>query len=212
MNVPAGRPRDASVEARVVKATIDTIHEVGLSGLSIDGIAARAGVGKATIYRRWASKDELLVDAVVGVATAGGAPDTGDIRSDLIAFVTEMRALMCDSRVWAVFPWLAGEIAGSTPLGKRYADAVIAPTREQIATVVQRGIDRGELRDDLDVGIAVDMIIGTVVIKRLSGGFQDAPRSWQGQFVDTLLHGWDAGIGSVGVPSSPRKGTPNTPS
>jgi len=193
MNPPVGRPRDASVDAKVVEATLDTIHEAGLAGLSIEGIAARAGVGKATIYRRWASREELLVDVIASVAAAAGVPDTGDVRSDLVAVVTEMRAFMSDSRAGDVLPWLAGEIAGRTRLGTRYWEAVIAPKHAMIATVIERGIERGELRADLDVGMAVDLIIGPVVIKRLGQGFEDASRSWEERFVDMLLSGWNAG-------------------
>jgi AcrR family transcriptional regulator len=79
MAAPVGRPRDQTVEGKVVASTFDLLNEEGLGGLSVEGIAARAGVSKATIYRRWDSKEELLVDAFACVAEEVTIPDSVDI-------------------------------------------------------------------------------------------------------------------------------------
>jgi AcrR family transcriptional regulator len=192
VKLSVGRPRDASIDGRVIEAALDLIQDAGLVGLSVDGIAARAGVSKATIYRRWDSKDELVVDAIASLAETAGFQDSGDVRVDLVTAVSELREFVCDTRAGEVFPWLAGEISGRTPLGARYATAVMVPKRALIADILARAVERGELRSDLDVGIAVDVVIGPVIVKRLSGEFEDTPVSWVEDLVDTILSGWSS--------------------
>ncbi|MCZ7532633.1 MAG: TetR/AcrR family transcriptional regulator [Acidimicrobiia bacterium] len=190
MNATKGRPRDASVDTKVIEATFDTIHETGLVGLSVDGIAARAGVSKAAIYRRWRSKEELIVDAIASVVDAAHVPHSGDTRTDLVTAVTHLSTFMCDSRAGVVLPWLAGEIAGQTTLGEWYTAVVMAPKRAAIVVIIERGVEQGELRPDLDVGTAVDMVIGPLLAKRLGGHLRDAPPSWIEELVEALLRGW----------------------
>ncbi|MFZ0013984.1 MAG: TetR/AcrR family transcriptional regulator [Acidimicrobiia bacterium] len=190
MAAPVGRPRDQTVEAKVVASTFDLLNEEGLGGLSVEGIATRAGVSKATIYRRWDSKEELLVDAFACVVEEVTVPDSGDIREDLVAAVRAMWGFVCDSRAGEVFPWLVGEIASGSQIGRRYAAAVIRPRREMLSGLIGRAVQRGDLRADLDVDLAVDMITGAVVIRRMLGQFDQTPQSWPESLVDTLLAGW----------------------
>ncbi len=82
-----GRPRDAGADEAILSATVDALAEGGISGLSMDEIARRAGVGKATIYRRWASKEALVLDAL-GTKPLLPTPDTGSLRNDLLAYAT----------------------------------------------------------------------------------------------------------------------------
>lgn len=182
-----GRPRDESIEHRVLDAALELLQNDGLSGLSIDGIAARAGVSKATIYRRWHSKETLLVDAVARVVDAIKIPDTDDIRHDLIAAIEAMCDFVSDTRAGEVFPWLVGEIASGSEIGNRYASSVIIPRREVLAGLLTRAIERGELRSDLDVATAIDMLLGPVIVRRIAGILSDSPEKWPQMIVDTLL-------------------------
>jgi AcrR family transcriptional regulator len=187
-----GRPRDPSVEGRVVKSTLDVIGEQGLTGLTIDDIAKRAGVSKATIYRRWNSKDELVVDAIATLSGTGSTPSTGDVRRDLTAFVTDLARFFTDSRAGEAFPWLAGEVASQSPIGVRYAAVAMAPERNIVSAIIVEGIERGDLRQDLDVAMAVDIIVGPVLAKRFAGTLADAPETWPETLVGSLLAGWSA--------------------
>lgn len=190
MTPPTGRPRDASIDVKVIGCALDMLNECGLGGMSVEGIAARAGVSKASIYRRWDSKDELVVDAVASLIEETDLPDTGDIRTDLRATVAGMRGFVCDSRAGEVLPWMAGEIARQSAVGRRYRTSVVEAKRTKVAHLVSRAVERGELRSDLDVDTAVDMILGPVIMRRLIGSLDGTPESWTDDFVDALLHGW----------------------
>jgi len=190
VNKPAGRPRDGSVDGKVIEAALDAINEDGLAGLSVDAIAARAGVSKATIYRRWASKDELVVDAVASLAEAVGEETTGNTRADLIKVVNDFRRFLSDSRAGEVFPWLAGEIASRSALGLRYAATVMVPKRATVAEIIRGGVERGDLRANLAIDTAIDMTIGPVLARRLLGSLEGSSDSWAEDVVDTLLSGW----------------------
>jgi AcrR family transcriptional regulator len=187
---PAGRPRDPSVDERVIESTLDAINEGGLAGLTIDDIAARAGVSKTTIYRRWDSKDALVVDAVASLSGVVGSVTTGGLRADLVTVARDLRQFFSDTSAGEVLPWLAGEIARRSDVGERYSVAVMVPKRALVSGIISRGIERGELRHDLDVSTAVDLIIGPVLARRLIGSLAESPESWPETLIDSLLTGW----------------------
>src|ERR671929_1968498 len=86
-----GRPRDPALDARILEAAVALIAEVGYDGATVEGIAERAGVGKPTIYRRWAGKAEIVAEAIRARKGAGGPADTGSLRGDLRALVDDVR-------------------------------------------------------------------------------------------------------------------------
>jgi AcrR family transcriptional regulator len=187
-----GRPRDTSVDRKVIDATLEILNSDGLGGLSIEGIASRAGVGKTTIYRRWDSKEELLVDAIATMVHEVEVPDSGDIRGDLITAISGMHRFVSDTRAGEVFPWLVGEIASGSELGLRYAASVIGPRRVMMAQLITHAIERGDLSNDLDVDLAIDMLTGPVIIRRMMGRLEESADGWASSLVDTLLGGWSA--------------------
>ncbi|HLF43580.1 MAG TPA: TetR/AcrR family transcriptional regulator [Acidimicrobiia bacterium] len=190
-----GRPRDVSVEAAVVQAMLAVLDEVGLGALSMDVVAARAGVGKATIYRRWSSKEEMVIDAIASLVASVEVPVTDDIRTDLITLLARLRAFMNDARGGSIFPWLVGEVASGTDVGRHYANAVILPRRALIAQVVRRAMEVGTLRPDLDVQLAVDMITGPVILLKIMQPLRGVDEGWEEELVDALLQGWQAKTG-----------------
>ena len=191
MNRTVGRPRDTSVDIKVVDATLEILNSDGLGGLSIEGVASRAGVSKATIYRRWDSKEDLLVDAIATLVHEVEVPDSGDIRGDLTTAMAGMTRFVTDTRAGEVFPWLVGEIASESEIGLRYAVSVIGPRRSMIADLIAHAVERGDLRDDLDIDLAVDMLTGPVLIRRMLGRLADSPDAWAGRLVTQLLEGWE---------------------
>ena len=188
-----GRPRDESVDRRIIKATLESLNEEGMAGLSIEGIASKAGASKATIYRRWDSKEELVVDAVADLVEAIEIPDTGDLRADLLITVEGLLTFVSDSRAGEVFPWLVGEVAAGTPVGIRYATDVVLPRRQMVADVLKHAVQRGDLRADLDIEVSVDMLIGPIIMRKITGLLRLAPESWFESLVDSLIAGWSSG-------------------
>ncbi|MDH3463360.1 MAG: TetR/AcrR family transcriptional regulator, partial [Acidimicrobiia bacterium] len=180
-----GRPRDAAVGERVLDAALEVLKDEGFAGLTIEAIADRAGVSKATMYRRWDSKETLLVDAVARAVEAVEIEDTGDIRHDLTAAVRGMCSFVSDTRAGEVFPWLVGEIANGSEIGTRYAAAVIVPRRRMLGELLRAAIERGDLREDIDVATAVDMVMGPVIMRRIAGLLEGSGESWAETVVDS---------------------------
>ena len=185
-----GRPRDASVDGAIIQAALEMLDEVGLQAVSMDGVAARAGVGKATIYRRWGSREDLLIDAVASLVAAIEVPESDDIRADLVTLLVRLRTFMSEMKGGSVFPWLIGEVAAGTEVGRHYAEAVILPRRAMIAQVISRAIQNGSLRPDLDVQLAVDMISGPALLRKMMAPVRGVDEGWEEKLVDALLDGW----------------------
>jgi AcrR family transcriptional regulator len=194
-----GRPRDASVDAAITRAVLEVLDEVGLNAMSMDAVAARAGVGKATIYRRWNSKEDLVVDVMASLVAAVEVPETDDIRTDLITLLVRLRIFMSDVKAGSIFPWLVGEVAAGTEVGRHYANAVIIPRRAMIAQVIGHAIEIGSLRRDLDVQLAVDMITGPAILRKMIAPVQGVDERWEERLVDALLEGWRATPGETNV-------------
>jgi AcrR family transcriptional regulator len=186
-----GRPRDETIDEEIVSSLFELIEEVGLGAVTIDAIAERAGVGKATIYRRWQSKEDLIVDAVAGLINVPELDESSDIRQVLLSGLQGIHSFMSESTAGLVFPWLVGEVARGSEVGKRYSEAVIAPRRAAVAAQIEGAVKRGELRADLDVELAVDMFTGPVIIRKMIMGRQAVTADrWAENLVEYLLHGW----------------------
>jgi AcrR family transcriptional regulator len=158
-----GRPRDAQAEQAILQTTIAILSEVGFNQLTIEAVAARAGVGKPTIYRRWPSKAELVLDAIERLAAPFPTADTGDPLTDLRQVVPELLVRLTSSPVARATLALAGDAEMLGRLGERY----LRPRREATADILRRGIASGELRADIDVEMAIDMMVGALIYRWL---------------------------------------------
>jgi AcrR family transcriptional regulator len=188
-----GRPRSATAHAAILDTALALFVKQGFDGMSMEAVAANAGVGKATIYRRWPAKEDLVVDAVARVFTEAGRPDTGTVRQDLIESVRELHTLMSSSLTGKVFPRMANEIAGRSPLGRLYAERIIGPRRAVFQEELRRGIQRGELAETTDVELAIDQLVGTLVLRKLTGRLQRSDSALAERAVGTLLRGISGG-------------------
>jgi AcrR family transcriptional regulator len=165
----AGRPRDARTDAAILSATLDLFSEVGFEGMSIEAVAARAGVGKTTIYRRWPSKEAIVV-AAVGTSLSGTEPavDTGSVAGDLAAMAKRAHCFLARTLSGQVLPQMMCHVAADTALGRLYAEQVLEPKRRRLIETLERGRARGELRQDLDLAVAADSILALLVFLRLT--------------------------------------------
>src|SRR5262245_15290262 len=164
-----GRPRSAAAHEAMRHAALALFIEQGVEGMSIEAVAAKARVGKASIYRRWRTKEELVIDAVIEVFADASLPDTGNLRDDLVQSTRELQALMSSSPTGEVFPRMAVEVARRTPLGRLYGQQVIGPRRRLFGETFRQGIARGELPRTIDVELAIDHLVGTLLLRRLTG-------------------------------------------
>ena len=182
-----GRPRDAQAERAILQATVELLSEVGFNQLSIEAVAARAGVGKPTIYRRWPSKPELVLDAVERLAPPFPTADTGDPLTDLRQIVPELIVGLTSSPVARATIALAGDAEMTRRLGEQY----LWPRRAGIAAILHRAIAAGELRADVDVEMAIDLMLGASVYRWLVTA-QPVDADTARRVVDTVWEGMRA--------------------
>jgi AcrR family transcriptional regulator len=169
------RPRSLRVDRAIRDATLELFAEGGFDGMSVDAVAARAGVGKAAIYRRWPTKADMVLAAITDAFDEPVAPDTGTVRGDLLRCAEDLHRLMTGAVTGGVFPPMSAELARGSRLGRAYAQHVVGPRRELFAVALRRGIERGELPVGLDVELAVDVLVGTLLIRRLTSRLAPEP-------------------------------------
>jgi AcrR family transcriptional regulator len=164
-----GRPRSPEAHAAILRAALELAVEGGLRGLSMEAIAARAGVGKATIYRRWKSKEAVLVEAISSIAVTPDVPDTGSVNGDFEA-VSSAAVDRMAPEAFRVLPRLMADAGDDPELLEALKQALLRPRRAAIAEILRRGMARGELRADLDVDLVSDMVIGPLIARVLMSG------------------------------------------
>ena len=189
-----GRRRDPSLEPRVVAAALAVYAEAGWSGFSFDAVARRAGVGKAPLYLRWASKEDLLLAAFGAHTTAITITDSGNLRDDL----TEYTCRLIDSKAgpdgWA-FLRLHLEATLIPALHARFSSQIANPHVEGARALLDRALERGDLRPGSPTDLMLDSLYGAVLIKiilSLPGEREQLaqnPRSYAGQIVEFVLRG-----------------------
>ena len=166
-----GRPRDARVDRVVLAATVELMARGGLQDLRVDDVAAKAGVGKAAIYRRYRSKDELVTAAVAAlVGDAIAIPDTGSTHDDLLVLMREAVGLYTGARAGKLMPDLVAAMARQPELAHAVRDVFLVERRAALRTVLERGIERGDLSPDMDVELALDMLGGPLFYRLLITG------------------------------------------
>ena len=165
-----GRPRDARADRAIVDATLELIADAGVRDFRMDDVAERAGVGKAAIYRRYPSKDDLVSGVVAAVVSDIAIPDTGSTREDLIALMRDAVGLYGDPVRSGVVASIVGEMRQHRGLARAVRDGFLAGRREALRAVLDRGVARGDLAADLDVELALDVLGGPLFYRLLITG------------------------------------------
>jgi len=184
-----GRPRSEASHQAIVRATLELLVETGYRSLTMEGVRARAGVGKATIYRRWSSKEELVRDAIVFMHDDFEAPDTGSLRGDYEGMAALVRAAAHRAGAATFMPRLLGDAANDPELHAIFYDNLVEPRRAQMRAVLQRAVARGEIRDDVDIELIIDLFAGPVVYRLLITGGDYAQLPAVDEQLDALLNG-----------------------
>jgi AcrR family transcriptional regulator len=168
---PMGRPRDARADRAILEATLELIAERGIHEFRTDDVAARAGVGKGAIYRRYRSKDELMTAAIGGLVNEEiVVPDTGSTRADLLALMHEAVALYRGSLPGQLMPNLVSAMAQRPELARVVREGFLANRRAALGEVLRRGAARGDLRPDLDLELVLDVLGGPLFYRLLITG------------------------------------------
>ena len=183
-----GRPRSEHADQAIIEAALDLFAGSGPDGLCIEQVAARAGVGKATVYRRWPGKEDLLIDAFTAIEEPLPEPKGVSVRDDLAALIDAMRIESGDPRRVRQLALLLGEGANYPRLLNHYVRTVVEPRRAAVRAVLQRGVATGELREVTNVDAAVDLLTGAV-LARSRFGRERVERGYARRVVDELLTG-----------------------
>ncbi|WP_256641951.1 TetR/AcrR family transcriptional regulator [Streptomyces murinus] len=162
-----GRPRDAGRDQALLGATLAILAEGGYGGLTTAAVAARAGVSTATLYRRWSSKDDLVIAAAAAYhETLDTQPDTGSLEGDLRA-VLRAKAATLTGEGGRLMQALIGEATQNTALAEALTDAFLTPVHRRVEEAVRRAVDRGEIPPVEDIELLGDVVAGPVMSRFL---------------------------------------------
>jgi AcrR family transcriptional regulator len=166
-----GRPRSEKAKQAILTAARELLLEQGVHAMSIDDVAERAGVSKATIYRWWGSKELLALDALAA-AWAGPVPDaqrdTGSLRGDLLARFRPWQRQLNGQPFGRVLAGLVAEAQTDPEFAKLYLEHFIHPRRDATRVLLVRAIGRGEIAADTDLEVALDLLYGPVYHRLLT--------------------------------------------
>lgn len=162
---PPGRPRDPSIDEAILHATRELLLETGYVGLSIDAVAARARVSKPSVYRRYATKPVLVFEAVFGQTKAYPAPDHGSLLADLRELYSWAVEEFSSPEAHAAIPGLFADLAANPRLADLVRTLVIEPEYARVGAALERARERGEIRADADLTLAIDALTGTALAR-----------------------------------------------
>ncbi|RUT48204.1 TetR/AcrR family transcriptional regulator [Paenibacillus anaericanus] len=172
MNTKRGRPRNAEAEKAVLAASYDLLLEIGFGAVTVDKIAERAQVSKATIYKWWANKAAVVMDGFMSAAAARlPVPDTGSVFNDILIHATNL-AQFLTSREGKIITELIGEGQFDQGLAEAYRSRYFNPRRLEARLLLERGVQRKELKETLDIELTIDLIYGPVFYRLLLTGEQ----------------------------------------
>jgi AcrR family transcriptional regulator len=185
-----GRPRSETAERAIVEGVMKLLEDgVPLAELSIERIARTAGVGKATIYRRWNGKEELFVDVVRAAEPADPALPGTSMRDDLVAMLEQLRRRTLLTRSSVLLHNVFAQMKSSPKIWAAYQASVIEPRRRLQREVLRRGQANGEIRADIDVELLNDLVVGPMLVRTVMRPDADLPEGLSEQMVDALLDG-----------------------
>ncbi|WP_322621070.1 TetR/AcrR family transcriptional regulator [Streptomyces acidicola] len=185
-----GRPRSEAVERSIIEGVMKLLEEgVPLAELSIERVARTAGVGKATIYRRWSGKEELFVDVLRAAEPPDPVLPGTSLRDDLVALLESLRRRGLMSRSSAILHNVHAQMKSSPKIWAAYHAVVIEPRRRTTFEVLRRGRENGELRADLDIELVSDLFVGPMLVRTVMRPDAALDEELAEHIVDTVLAG-----------------------
>jgi AcrR family transcriptional regulator len=186
-----GRPRSTECDDAILLAAMEEYAANGFDGMSVDAVAARAGVSKATIYRRYPSKSELVTSAMFGLAEAQAPkPDTGTLRSDLHVSLHNLCQLVASPTLGHCIRTIVADSVRNPELG-RVHEEFVRQRRAGTIAALDRAIARGELRGDVDLEVAADVLAGPIFYRHLVSHMP-----LDDEYVDAIIDAFVAAYGT----------------
>jgi len=185
-----GRPRSEEAERAILDATLRLLDEHrSIAAISIERVAHEAGVGKATIYRRWPGKEALIVAAIEAAEKPLPVLAGVSLREDLEKLLDALRLQAIDKRGDTLMAMFTGEMRRHPEVDRHYHEVVVEKRRALLRAVLQRGLDSGELRADLPMDVLMDLVTGPILVRKLVREDASLEPELPGQIVDALLAG-----------------------
>ncbi|MBZ4323893.1 TetR/AcrR family transcriptional regulator C-terminal ligand-binding domain-containing protein [Streptomyces huiliensis] len=185
-----GRPRSAAVDTAVIESVLRLLEGgVTVSELSMERIAREAGVGKATVYRRWAGKEALMLDVLRSLEEAAPELKGVSVRDDLVALLDFLRRRGLAKRSSAVMRTVVAQVQAQPRVWREYHDTVVAARRESFREVLRRGAETGEIRADADVDLLIDLLVSPMLVRAVLHEWKELPAGLAEGIVDMVLDG-----------------------
>jgi AcrR family transcriptional regulator len=184
-----GRPRRPTAGPAIVEATLELLAEGGFQATTIEAIAARAGVGRNTIYRRWPGKEELIVDALRDLSADLDEQEGDDLYALLLDWIRDFARLFADPMFGRILPAVLGELQRNPVFADAYVERVVHPRRQALVNLLNRGVQRGELRRDVDVEQIADLLAGPPFIRLLPLGLPPVTEDYAEELLETIWRG-----------------------
>lgn len=170
MQAKRGRPRNMETKKTILSASYDLLLEIGFGAVTVEKIADLAKVSKATIYKWWPNKAAVVMDGFLSAASARlPVPDTGSAFQNILEHATNMARFM-NTREGSIFLEIIGEGQGDLALAEAYRTRYVQPRRLEVQGIMDQGINRGEVKRNLDIGLCTDLIYGPIFYRLLVTG------------------------------------------
>ena len=190
-----GRPRSIEADRAIVGAIVDLLVECGYREVTVEAVAARAGVAKTTIYRRWPSKADMVVEAVT--ACKKYCPVADCSTDTVVCALVSMLSAFSSSRVARILTGLAVEMVHNEELARAVREGLLGPSREAVVSVLRRGVETGEVRPEADLQLVSDLLVGPLFFRMLFNGGPIDP-DLAAETVELVLRGVSARPLAVG--------------
>lgn len=171
-----GRPRSSQSHQAILQATLELLAEAGFEAMSIEAIAARAGVGKTTIYRRYSGKEELVADAIESIRQDVVIPNTGNLWSDIDALIENAAQITLTPLGRQTVAMIISSASSNSQFAQIYWDKYLQPRRQAFASVLKRAKARNEVQEDLDPGLIFDTMSAIMLYALI---FPPIAESWE---------------------------------
>jgi AcrR family transcriptional regulator len=186
---PRGRPRRASAGKAIVDATLELLAERGFQEATIEAIAARAGVGRNTIYRRWSSKEELIADALRELTADLDTHEGDDVYSLLLDWIRDFIRVFGDPLYGRILPAVLGELQRNPAFARLWAEQVVQPRYQALVGRLSQAVAQGELRRDADVEQIADILAAPPFVRVLPLGLPPVTERYAEELLETIWHG-----------------------
>ncbi|MDQ0058743.1 TetR/AcrR family transcriptional regulator [Paenibacillus harenae] len=170
MQAKRGRPRNVETQNLILSTSYELLLEIGFGAVTVEKIADRAKVSKATIYKWWPNKAAVVMDGYLTAAAARlPVPDTGSGFQDILEHATNMARFMT-TREGSIFLEIIGEGQVDPGLAEAFRTRYIQPRRQEVRGIMERGLSRGQLKNSLDIALCTDLIYGPIFYRLLVTG------------------------------------------